>query len=258
MGVTLTHHIDLALIVLYVFWAFFAGLIYYLHQENKREGYPLFSDRNNERVVLQGFPPVPAPKTYLLAHGETVQVPDPRRDDRRPVAGTPAAKWSGAPLIPNNATPLADGIGPGAWAERADVPDLMHDGDAKIVPLRVATDFFPAKEDPDPRGMTVIGGDGKAAGTIADAWVDKSEYIFRYYEIELAGSGRHVLVPVNFCSLNVKRREVTISAILSTQFDGVPATKSLDQVTMLEEEKIMGYYGAGTLYATPARAEPLL
>jgi photosynthetic reaction center H subunit len=29
-------------------------------------------------------------------------------------------------------------------------------------------------------------------------------------------------------------------------------------VTLLEEEKIMGYYGAGTLYAEPSRAEPLL
>ena len=30
------------------------------------------------------------------------------------------------------------------------------------------------------------------------------------------------------------------------------------RVTMLEEEKIAAYYGAGTLYATPERAEPLL
>jgi len=27
---------------------------------------------------------------------------------------------------------------------------------------------------------------------------------------------------------------------------------------MLEEEKVMAYYGAGTLYATPSRAKPLL
>ena len=42
------------------------------------------------------------------------------------------------------------------------------------------------------------------------------------------------------------------------QFADVPATKSLDQVTKLEEDRIVGYYGAGTLYATPARQEPLL
>jgi photosynthetic reaction center H subunit len=38
----------------------------------------------------------------------------------------------------------------------------------------------------------------------------------------------------------------------------VPALKSPDRVTLLEEEKIMAYYGAGTLYATADRQEPLL
>jgi photosynthetic reaction center H subunit len=28
-------------------------------------------------------------------------------------------------------------------------------------------------------------------------------------------------------------------------------------VTLLEEDKIMGYYGGGTLYASKSRAEPL-
>ena len=31
-----------------------------------------------------------------------------------------------------------------------------------------------------------------------------------------------------------------------------------DQVTLLEEEKVVAYYGAGQLYATPQRAEPLV
>ncbi|MBL8337961.1 MAG: photosynthetic reaction center subunit H, partial [Rhodoferax sp.] len=38
---SLTGYIDVAQVTLYVFWVFFAGLVYYLHQENKREGYPL-------------------------------------------------------------------------------------------------------------------------------------------------------------------------------------------------------------------------
>jgi photosynthetic reaction center H subunit len=38
----------------------------------------------------------------------------------------------------------------------------------------------------------------------------------------------------------------------------VPATRSPDQVTKLEEEKISAYYGGGTLYADPARSEPLI
>lgn len=40
-----TRYIDIPQVVLYVFWIFFAGLIYYLRREDRREGYPLESDR---------------------------------------------------------------------------------------------------------------------------------------------------------------------------------------------------------------------
>ena len=68
------NHFDLAQIALYLFWAFFAGLIYYLHRENKREGYPLVTDRPNELRPVLGFPAPPPPKTYLLAGGKKVVV----------------------------------------------------------------------------------------------------------------------------------------------------------------------------------------
>ena len=50
----ITGYIDVAQLVLYAFWVFFAGLIYYLHRENKREGYPLLTDKAGERK--EGFP----------------------------------------------------------------------------------------------------------------------------------------------------------------------------------------------------------
>ena len=50
----ITQYIDVAQIVLYVFWFFFAGLIWYLRREDKREGYPLESDRSDSvRVRCQ-------------------------------------------------------------------------------------------------------------------------------------------------------------------------------------------------------------
>ena len=55
----ITGYIDVAQVTLYAFWVFFAGLIIYLRSEDKREGYPLESDR---RVTVQGFPPVPSPR----------------------------------------------------------------------------------------------------------------------------------------------------------------------------------------------------
>ncbi|MEM6477119.1 MAG: photosynthetic reaction center subunit H, partial [Pseudomonadota bacterium] len=49
---------------------------------------------------------------------------------------------------------------------------------------------------------------------------------------------------------------VDITAIRSDQFDDVPAIAKAGQITRLEEDKIMGYYGGGFLYATPERSEP--
>ena len=61
----ITSYIDVAQIALYAFWVFFAGLIYYLHREDKREGYPLESDRS-PNVRVEGFPSVPKPKSFHL------------------------------------------------------------------------------------------------------------------------------------------------------------------------------------------------
>src|SRR5262245_38179909 len=131
-----TSYIDVAQLVLYGFWIFFAGLIYYLHRENKREGYPLQSDRTERapRVTVQGFPKVPSPKTFKLPHGGVAAAPS-GKVDMRPVNARPSAGFPGAPLIPEG-DPMTAGVGPGAYAERADVPDLTSHGAPKIVPLR--------------------------------------------------------------------------------------------------------------------------
>jgi photosynthetic reaction center H subunit len=67
-----------------------------------------------------------------------------------------------------------------------------------------------------------------------------------------------VLLPVNFCKVNFTGKSIAVQAILGHQFANVPTTRNPDQVTKLEEEKITAYYGAGTLYATPERSEPLI
>jgi photosynthetic reaction center H subunit len=53
MDTTFTSYIDLAQVVLYLFIAFFLGLVYYLHRENKREGYPLENERSGA-ITVQG------------------------------------------------------------------------------------------------------------------------------------------------------------------------------------------------------------
>ena len=198
---------------------------------------------------------MPDPKTYLMHGGHTSTLPSGRQD-RADLAMAPTAGFAGAPFSPTG-DPMGAGVGPGAWAERQDVPDLTVDGAPKIVPLRSAPTFSIAAEDPDPRGFAVIGGDKQVAGVVSDIWVDLSEYMMRYFEVELAG-GRKVLMPTTFAKVDGKRGRVVCSALYSDNFAGVPATKSDDQVTLLEEDKIVGYYGGGTLYAHPGRTESLI
>ncbi|MEJ8848842.1 photosynthetic reaction center subunit H [Variovorax rhizosphaerae] len=251
----ITSYIDVAQIALYIFWAFFAGLIYYLHRENKREGYPLENDRSGQ-VNVQGFPGVPDPKTFLLRDGRTVSVPNALREEYE-LAAEPGGAWMGSPLEPTG-NPMLDGIGPGAWSMRADIPDTTAEGAPRIVPLRAAPGFGSSSKDPNPIGLPVIGADGVTGGTVVDLWVDQAEMLFRYLEVETVGEigPRRVLLPINFAKIDSQR--VRVRAILGGQFGLAPNTRNPDQVTLLEEDRIVAYYGGGTLYATPQRQEPLL
>ena len=57
---SITSHIDVAQVVLYAFWVFFALLILYLRREDKREGYPLVEGPIGAEG--DGVTPIPAPK----------------------------------------------------------------------------------------------------------------------------------------------------------------------------------------------------
>jgi photosynthetic reaction center H subunit len=159
----ITQYVDVAQLVLYAFWIFFFGLVFYLVRENHREGYPM--ETENGRGVVTGWP-IPEPKTFKLAHGGEAVVPN-LTPSPQTLRAEPAHAWTGAPLVPTGNNPMLDGVGPGAWADRADVPDLDFEGQIKILPLRVATDFRISVKDNDPRGLPVVGGDGEVAGTAA-------------------------------------------------------------------------------------------
>jgi photosynthetic reaction center H subunit len=250
----ITQSVDVAQLVLYLFWIFFAGLIYYLVRENHREGYPMDVDGPADRPLVTGWP-IPAPKTYLLPHGGESVVPTGAADPHT-YRAEPAHGYIGAPLVPLG-DPMTAEVGPGAYARRADVPDLDPEGHPKIVPLRHAAAFGVSMKDVDPRGLPVIGADGEIGGRVRDLWVDRVEYLFRYIEVETSGASgpRIVLLPWTFA--RVKRDGVHVAAVLGRQFAGAPAPLREDRVTLLEEERICAYYAAGTLYAEPGRAEPL-
>jgi len=266
-----TQYIDLTQVVLYVFWVFFFGLVLYLHRESKREGYPLRSDRS-DHIKVQGYPTVPEAKTYKLFHGGETQLPNDRNDDARHLAATDG-RSPGDPIIPTG-NPMIDGLGPAAWADRADVPDQDLHGDPRIVPMALLSDeYYVEAKSIEPRGLKVIAADRKVVGTVTDIWLDRMEFVARYYQVEL-NSGKTVLVPVMLSKiiksnvapasgslkerLTVRERLVRVVSIYSHQFDDVPTTASSSQVTLLEEDKISAYYGGGHLFASPDRAEPFL
>jgi photosynthetic reaction center H subunit len=110
----------------------------------------------------------------------------------------------------------------------------------------------------DPRGLTVVAGDGATAGTVVDMWLDEPEQMVRYLEIELAdgvGTGTR-LVPLPMA--RIKSDRVVVRSIHGEHFGAVPKHASGNQVTLLEEDKISAYYGGGLLYASQARQDPQL
>jgi photosynthetic reaction center H subunit len=247
----ITGYVDIAQILLYVFWIFFAGVIWYLVTENHREGYPMESSSSG-RAVVKGFP-IPAPKTFLLEGGKSVTVPDLTR--KEPAYNAVAFSPSAGSAIAPKGDAMTAGVGPGAYVLREDVPEMTTHGEPLIQPLRIASDFTVAHQDVDPRGLPVMAGDGKQGGTVKDIWIDSAEMMFRYLEVEIDG-GRTVLLPITF-SL-IRRNQVEVHAVYACHFAAVPALKNPDQVTKLEEEKISAYYGAGTMYADAQRSEPLI
>jgi len=252
----LTSSIDLAEILFTLFWLFFIALVIYIRREDKREGYPLDSDRSG-RVAVQGFPAVPSPKTFHLTHCGTQTAP--RTEPAMGlIAAEPAAPHLGAPLIPTG-NPMLDGVGPGAYAQRADHPDMTIDGKPRIVPMRSHQGYYIEQREANPVGMSVVGTDGKVAGTVSDVWIDLAEPMICYFEVRLTDElgARTVMLPIGFSRVNKRRGQIEVKAIYAHQFADVPAIASDQQITLLEEDKVCAYFAGGTLYADASRQEPI-
>ena len=252
MTATFFGTVDLAQVALYLFWLFFALLIYYLQTENMREGYPLEKD-DGTPAPNQGLFPLPKEKTFVLPHGRgTVTYPDYKKEARE-VALRRTSASEGHPFEPTG-DPMADGVGPASWAPRRDVPELDGKGHPKIIPMR-SNEHFSVSAGRDPRGLPVVADDYVTVGAVVDMWIDEPEQMVRYLEIELEADGSRRLLPITLA--RVKSDRVAVHSLHGAQFPGVPQTKSPNQVTLLEEDKICAYYCGGKLYAG-TRQEPVL
>ncbi|MFN3643701.1 MAG: photosynthetic reaction center subunit H [Gemmobacter sp.] len=247
VGVTFFGNVDLAQVALYAFWLFFAGLVYYLQTENMREGFPLETE-DGGIAPNQGPFPVPAPKTFTRMHGmPDVTVPSEANEAahrRESLALARTAPSDGFPHAPTG-NPMADGVGPAAWAVREDVPELDGHGHNKIVPMARA-EGFSVSAGRDPRGLPVQSGDYQTVGKISDMWIDAPEQLVRYLEIELDSGGKR-LVPMTLA--RIKSDRVIVGALNADHFAGIPMTRSSTEITKLEEDKVSAYVASGHLYA---------
>ena len=245
--------IDLVEILFTLFWVFFIALVFYLHRESKREGYPLVSDRSDS-ITVQGFPAMPAPKTYKLEDGRTVTAPR-HEDPETHYSSEAAALHPGAPIDPTG-DPMLAGVGPGAYAAgRSSVVEKTLEGTPRIVPLRKSPSSHVDPADTDPRGMTVVAADGESVGTVSDLWIDLAEPQIYYLEVGSGDYGQSTLVPFGFADIDDD--VIRVNAIYARHWANVPKTASPDQITPLEEDKISAYFGGGLLFADSERAEPI-
>lgn len=253
--------IDITEMVLYLFFAFFLCLVLYLQNESRREGYPLEHDVTGEHEPTPGLFFKALPKPYHLSNGTTLYKPDDSRDTHD-MSFKRTAAWSGSPIEPVG-NPLTSGVGPGSYAMRADVPDKTSHGDNRIAPLRISPAYSTDPKDAKLIGFSMVGTDGVSAGTITDIWVDRAEFLIRYLEVATladdgSASGKTVLVPMTMCAVKKAQNKVQCDAVLGHQIAGAPGLTNGNEITLLEEEKLVGYFGAGYLYATPDRLEAIL
>ena len=252
-NVILVGGLDVAELAFYMFAAFFLGLIFYLRREDRREGYPREEDLTGAPLPEGGLFARATPKTFTLPFGRgTLSVPNGDRDAMP--ENVTARSTPGTPFEPLG-NPLTSGVGPAAYCMRADRPDVDMFNRPRIVPMRIAEHIAVEGRDTDPRGLPIAGLDHVIAGTVRDVWVDRAEHIIRSLEVALTDGGM-VLVPMMM--VQVTDRYVDCDAVTGAQIAGAPQLASTEQITLLEEEKVQAYFGAGYLWATPERAEPKL
>ena len=179
-------YMDLAQVTLYVFWIFFAGLIFYLRREDKREGYPLDSTALAAASV-HGFPRMPEPKNYLLRGGHVATLAEPQERSPRCRGGADRSMAG-----------RADGADRQSDARRRRARLLRrprgrsrthHRRHTLHRSVAAGRGYLLSKpRDPDPRGMRVIGADSEIGGVVTDVWVDRAEALIRYLEVEVTST----------------------------------------------------------------------
>ena len=252
----ITQYVDVAQLVLYLFWIFFAGPRLLPRAPRTIARATRWRPTASISRSIGGWP-VPSAQDLQAVRRPRGQRAQPAARSARATPPSRATAYAGAPLVPVG-DPMQAACGPGRLCPSAhDVPDHRLPRPpahrAACAPWPPATTC--RAKSTDPRGLPVRGRRWRSGRQGAvDLWVDHSRTSCRYFEVEvsLAHAVRaSVLLPVTFARVHRDRVAVK-SVLLGHQLAGVPGSRNQpDQVTLLEEEKICAYYGAGTLYAEP-------
>ena len=243
--------IDVAQLLLVAFVIFFFGLVLHLRTEDKREGFPLVETLAGEGEV-EGFPPIPKPKVFLLMQGGATTAPhgefEPAPAARR------AFPFIGSPIDPIG-DPLTDCIGPAAYAMRSTEPLWFSPGVMQMAPLRTLEGWSLADGDVDPRGMPVGDIYGATAGVVRDLWIDRGVKILRYLEVE-ADDGVRTLLPIHHTDIRRIQARVVLKAVRAGEVARAPRLAAPDVVTAREEDQINAFYAGARFYANETTGRP--
>ncbi|EAU40237.1 Photosynthetic reaction center H-chain [Fulvimarina pelagi HTCC2506] len=251
-----TEQLDLPLLLVIAFFLFFLALVYYLRSEDKREGYPLVSDRTRgtaNRMEVVGFPPLPKKKAFLLQDGNVHYAPHP--DNERELNVRNAYSIPGSPIMPLG-DPLADGVGPASYALKQDKPFRTMDGHPTLSPLRNNPDYHLEGSGPELLGMPVYAADGDPVGRVKDLWVNSIEYFVRYVELEIDGRPGTMLAPFAFA--DTRKQRMTFGTLSREQLLAAPVLGNDEYITAREEDRLNAYFAGGTLYNKTGAQAPLL
>ena len=250
MSENIVGNLDGAILCVAAFVLFFAGLVYHLRREDKREGYPLEMERPDGSIYHEGgIPPVPEPKVFYRPHDRGIALA-PRTEEPEPVRPGVRPPPIGYPLDPGP-DPLMEGVGAASWTRiREEKPDLDVEGSPKLIPLNDNPEYYIPAGDPDPRGWDLYSADNRKVGKVHDLWFNRAEFFLRYYEVTVDGEEGRRLIPAFFAEALPQDEIVRVTSLVEKDVRRVPLRADGDCITMREEDRLNGFFAGGLVYST--------
>ncbi len=122
----------------------------------------------------------------------------------------------------------------------------------RLVRFSDVKEYRVAKESVDPRGWTLVGGDGQKIGEVVDLLVDRAEMNARYLDcdvdekrLELERVDRHILVPVERVRLDGDDKRVVVAGLFGRDVQRYPVYGGLPIPPEGERSLAAWYEGAG-------------